>query len=624
MAIDPSRLASYLDNTAFGADFEDQGILKFLRECFPDRFDHPFAEHHYLMTKVFWEMFRPGKVNRFERQGYFVIHREAAKTTLATFGLPQYLIWLRGHSPWVRYEAEGWAGADVHDYEIVKLEPIKENLIVICSETSRQSEFFVGNIKDTIDTRKDLAKLFGEKNPKAFATELKEAGYETEGIEKNKWTNDAFITSDGTVVVGRGAGQQIRGLNIRGSRPTTIFVDDMYSRNNTRTETRLEDLNRWFYAELSNSLDGGKGKMFFLGTVVHDQTVIKDILNSDQWFGLERPIIHYEELQQVLKNHCTINDTEVQIPSLNKCNEIQKGLKTLSWPQRQNLYYILNIYKREFEQHRIGYFYQEYLNITQAPEEAKFSREKLKPISIRYEEGLMTFEWEGKQWWTVPNTHMAVDLASSESRTADDTVIACAGLYRCKAWAHGKSEVEEMIVPIIPWMTGGRGWGTYADSRDNMYRKGVVEEIFKVLHDHPCDDVTIETNAQQIQTWREVDKTLWEKRWPGQVHKYNSQGKKNDRIIAILEAIWKYPVIFYNNQCMKEIDKMFSQLLMLGPVETKDDWPDGLSIAFTKSSINPLDFAIPGAGDSRIIDTANEETWRERSKRLGSGRWEVF
>jgi hypothetical protein len=624
---DVNKLAAYLDNTATHSKPESQGALKFLKDWFPDRFSAKWADHHFLMTKILWEMFHPQKSNRFERQGYYVIHREAAKTTLTTFGLPQYMIWLRGHSPWVRYDAEGWEGSDRHDYDIIKLPPLAENLIVICSETSNQSAYFVSNIKDTLDTREDMAAFFGPKEPKAFIAAMEEQGYDASAVAKNKWTNDAFITADGTCVVGKGAGQQVRGMNIRGNRPSLILVDDMYSRNNTRTDTRIEDLNRWFYAELSNSLDGTKGKMFFLGTVVHENTVIRQIENSDQWFGLSRPIIGFEELQKVIKDHCRIYDGLVTIPDKDRCAEIEKDLTTLSWPEKHNLFYILNIYKREFEQGKLSYFYQEYLNITQAPEEARFDRVKLKPTEFTYHDigyghsrYLVSFFHDDRTWWAIANNVMGVDLASSEKVTADHTVIAVTGFYRAKGFKPGTNTIEERIFPVIPWITGGRGWGTYEEQRENMFRKGMVNEVRKILQMMPIEKIIVETNATQEQSRRALDYDLYQDGIHKIVEGKFSESKKQDRIISVMEPVYnKYKDILYEVRCQGHVETMHKQLTMLGPTETKDDYCDATAISFVEATINALDFVIPGDMSRSQIITNDRDV-----SRFGYKAWEVL
>jgi hypothetical protein len=226
-----AQIACWMDNTHTSSNIDKQGILAFLKYWFPEHFNKPWAQHHHQMTKILWEMFRPDKASRLERQGYFIIHREAAKTTLSSFGFPNYFIWLKGFSPWVRYEADGWEGSDRHDYDIVKLPPIDEPVILILSETATQSEYFVTNIKDNIDTHKGLRRFFGPKD----AVMIESEDDEDVGKGTKIWRKNAFRTNDGTMVVGKGAGQQIRGTNFFGKRPHLAFVDDMYSRNNTKT-----------------------------------------------------------------------------------------------------------------------------------------------------------------------------------------------------------------------------------------------------------------------------------------------------------------------------------------------------------------------------------------------------
>jgi hypothetical protein len=620
-------LASYLDNTATYKDADRQGIFLFLKDWFPDVFTSKWAEHHFLMTKIFWEMYHPSKTNRFQRQGYYVIHREAAKTTFNTFGIPQYLIWLRGYRPWVRYDAEGWEGSDRHDYELIQLPPIAENLIVICSETANQSSYFVSNIKDTIDSRPDMSMFFGPKDPKGFVSAMEEQGYDASAVLKNKWTNDAFITADGTVVVGRGAGQQVRGLNIRNSRPTLILVDDMYSRNNTITENRIEGLNRWFFAELSNSLDGTHGKIFFLGTLVNENTVIRTIEKSDQWFGLSRPIIGYEELQMVLENHCRISDGIVTIPGYEECRKIQQTLKTLSWPDKHDLFYILNIYKREFEQGRGAYFYQEYLNMTQAPEEARFNRDHLKPTTFTFHRDIMgpgqhmvNFDFEGRSWWAWANNVIGIDIASSEKVNADHTVIVVASMLRAKAFQDGSTAIDERIFPAIVTIVGGRGWGTFEERRPNVHRRGIVEEVIKILESMPVETIICETNSTQENTRRAIDYELYKRGIKVPVVGKFSEAKKQDRIISILEPIFsKYKTILYDRSISSYVETFFKQLTMLSPSETKDDYPDAASIAFSKTTINPLDFHLPG-DVSRVHRSADHRDIR----RFGHKAWELL
>jgi hypothetical protein len=614
-------IAGWLDNTHGPSSANKQGILQFLKHWFPEHFNKPWANHHYQMTKILWEMFRPDKQSRLERQGYFIIHREAAKTTLSSFGFPNYFIWLKGYSPWVRYEADGWEGSDRHDYDIVKLPPIDEPVILILSETATQSEYFVTNIKDNIDTHKGLRRFFGPKDATIIESEEDEDNVKGTKI----WRKNAFRTNDGTMVVGKGAGQQIRGTNFFGKRPHLAFVDDMYSRNNTKTEARLKDLNRWFFAELSNSLDNEKGKLFFLGTIVHPDTVAQQIQGSDQWFGLNKPIIGLDELRVVLDEHCELKNGKVLIPTKEKCKELQDGLKTMSWPEKHTLHYILSLYKREWEQNNIKYFYQEYLNISEAPEEAKFGRDKLVEVDFGYDQhGLLTFNYNKTLWKALVDPVMVVDVASSERTTADDSVIAVTAFIRAVGQQEGSDKLIEKTFPVILHLEGGRGWGIYEDSRNPKFiRPGIVDQMIRISQTMPIDKYYVEANATQENVRREAEKAL-----NTYVAAIINRDKKIDRIKAIMEPVWaKYDCVFYDSKCRESVWKMFTQLLSLNPSGGHDDYPDAVSLAFSKSSVNPMAFtyyptqAISSTSERKVEPTVYVDN---DLRQFGASAWEVF
>lgn len=613
-------LASWLDNTHTKANANKQGILAFLKHWFPDYFNKEFAGHHYDMTKILWEMFRPNKLSRLERQGYFIIHREAAKTTLSSFGFPNYFIWLKGYSPYVRYEADGWEGSDRHDYDIVKLPPINEPVILILSETATQSEFFVTNIKDTIDTHKGLRKFFGNKDPMVIESEEDE-----DTIKGTKiWRKNAFRTNDGTMVVGKGAGQQIRGTNFFGKRPHLAFVDDMYSRNNTKTETRLKDLNRWFFAELSNSLDSEKGKLFFLGTIVHPDTVAQQIQGSDQWFGLNKPIISLDELGNVLNKYCQLTNGKVIIPSKDKCVEIERSLTTLSWPEKHSLHYILSLYKREYEQGNVKYFYQEYLNLSEAPEEAKFDRSKLQEVDFGYDaQGLLTFSYNKILWKALVDPVMVVDVASSEKATADDSAIAVTAYIRAVGQQQGNSKLIEKTFPVILHLEGGRGWGIYEDSRNPKFiRPGIVDQMLRISQTMHINKFYVESNATQENVRREAEKTL-----NTPIYSIVNKDKKIDRIKADMEPVFaRYDAILYDSKSRESVHKMMTQLLSLNPSGGHDDYADVVSLAFRKSAVNPREFTYyptPAVSDSNdyvapVVRDTNDIS------RFGASAWELL
>lgn len=576
-----SLIAEFADNSDFSHP-DNVGLLKFLKHCFPDNFNQPFAEHHVLMAQLFFELYNPQRRSKIDRQAYFIIHREAAKSTLCSFGLPQYCIWMKGRRPIVRY-----------DNDVVMLPPIDEKLIVVISETSSAAVNFVTDIKNEIESRRDLVELFGvQKNPQLIVTD-------DEYKAQKQWRQDGFLTADGTAVVARGAGQQIRGLKIRNSRPTLMLYDDLYSENNTVTVERREKVNRWFFASAMNSMDSTTGKALVVGTIVNDDTVMTKIRDSSQWFGLERPIIAYEELQHVLDTYCTESDGEITVPGYAECMEIQKSLSTLSWPERHPLYTILQIYKREFEQHRISYFYQEYLNMSIAPEERRLERSKLKPVQsfdIIYREGLqlVRFTYNGSVWYALPNFVLACDIASAESKTADDTVLAVCGYLRAKTPIHGTTNWHTKTFPVIVHIEGGKGWGSYDDTTKSFVkRQGIISAMERAISHIPIKAVYMEINGTQEQMYREATRYFRKKKIGTPIHKIINEIKKADRILSVMEPLWiKHDAILYKAEQARRIDTMYAQVVSLGKTQGHDDWIDAPAMAFERSHVNPQEFSL--------------------------------
>jgi hypothetical protein len=88
----------------------------------------------------------------------------------------------------------------------------EKKFIVYVSSTATHAVMQTENLKQELITNEMIVKLFGPQ--KTIAAD--------ESFAKNMW-----VTSGGTLVLPRGAGQQIRGLNYRGARPDLIIIDDL-------------------------------------------------------------------------------------------------------------------------------------------------------------------------------------------------------------------------------------------------------------------------------------------------------------------------------------------------------------------------------------------------------------
>lgn len=572
-------LASILDNTATRDNYQELGILKFAKMFFPKRFSHDFAPIHYDMAMLLFRLLDPAKEYASERQAYMVVHRQAAKSTFGSFLMPTYEIYLKGMNIFVRREQLGYKD---NPNQIVEL-PINEDYIIITSETTARAERFVTAIKSEIESRSDLEKIFGVKDPRIL--ELDEVGRR----KTNKiWRLNAFVTKDNTVVHGIGSGQRIRGANEGGSRPSLIIVDDMYSIYNTKTEETRQKVSYWFNAELSNSLDshkGGTGKMLWLGTMIHPDTVVKEFKEAETWFGLQRPIISVDELHQSI-DACKVNGV-FKMPSKAKCEALQMNLTTLSWPTRADLYFILTEYSKSLKKRQLSIFYQEFMNEPIPPEDKMIER------SAFYETPIKAYQSNGKQFveftydnifWTGEcNLYLGLDPAASTATHSDDTAIVVAGIARCYPRIKGQDwDSSERSLPIgrlFPIILHIEGGKYSIHNYENM--PGMCEALLKLDRMYKLTQIKIEANGQQIQIIREIrDKFRSEGRLQRIWEEY-SQMKKSERISNVILALIQQTKVVIC-QPSHRIDTIYNQLLYCG-ISDHDDYADALAIALKEA-----------------------------------------
>ncbi len=182
-----------------------------------------------------------------------------------------------------------------------------------------------------------------------------EAGF---AIAKGKiWTNNQIEVITGktgeekrSFIVAMGAGQDPRGYTYNYQRPTLIICDDIesklgqYAIANLRNRQKLKE---WFYADLLPALHPKDGKMILIGTILHEDSLLNNIITSEdktQWQTLLIPI---------LKDN---------VPA---------------WKSRFDLEHIEKIKNNLKAQGLENEFYQEYMCHAIAPEKQLFKREYL-------------------------------------------------------------------------------------------------------------------------------------------------------------------------------------------------------------------------------------------------------
>ena len=256
-------------------------------------------------------------------------------------------------------------------------------LVVLVSRTQDHAVKLLGTIKDALDYSEQLRYLFG---------------YWGMNSEK-KWTRAEIELKDGSMIICKGTGQQIRGIKVGNQRPTLIILDDPEDENNTKTSEAMEANLRWLLQSGVPSLDPIRGRIAVIGTPQHERCMVELLKEMKGWETMTfRP------------------DMDKEIP-----------LWEAVWPMDK----LLNK-KAELESiNRASIFYREYLCQIIGDEDQLFKQEM-----FQYYDGYVQLDQDNeatlhlteingeKVSETRPvNIFTGVDPASSTKQTADYSVI---------------------------------------------------------------------------------------------------------------------------------------------------------------------------------------------------------
>ena len=253
-------------------------------------------------------------------------------------------------------------------------------LIVLVSRTQDHAVKLLGTIKDVLDFSPQFRQLFGYW-----------------GMNSAKsWAKTEVQLKDGSMIICKGTGQQLRGIKHGNQRPTLIVVDDPEDENNTKTSEAMESNLRWLLQSAIPSLDPKKGRIAIIGTPIHQRCIVETLKEMAGWKNflfkpdLDNNIALWEDWQPV-----------------KKLQQKKKELESIG---------------------RVSVFYREYLCEIVGDEDQLFKEEYIKYYSGKlihrddkaYLE--LTLDDNPKEVRAV-NVFMGVDPASSTRQTADYSTI---------------------------------------------------------------------------------------------------------------------------------------------------------------------------------------------------------
>ena len=256
-------------------------------------------------------------------------------------------------------------------------------LIVLISRTQDHAVKLLGTIKDVLDYSSQFRQLFGYWGMNSARV----------------WSKAEIELKDGTMIICKGTGQQLRGIKHGNQRPTLIILDDPEDENNTKTAEAMESNLRWLLQSAIPSLDPERGRIAIIGTPIHQRCIVETLKEMTGW----RNLLYKPDLD----NNKALWETWQPIEKL-----------------RQK--------KAELESiNRVSVFYREYMCEVVGDEDQLF-RESY----INYYDGSLFHDSSGNAFLKITylnhsdtteerpvNVFMGVDPASSTRQTADFSTI---------------------------------------------------------------------------------------------------------------------------------------------------------------------------------------------------------
>lgn len=196
-------------------------------------------------------------------------------------------------------------------------------------------------------------------------------------VNKGKKDKNGKSIEHRCLVSAFGAGQDPRGYTYDNIRPTLIIADDLESKNGQyaiANKNNRQKLKEWFYADLMPALHPSRGQMILIGTILHEDSILNNIIMEKEE---ERLRIERGELKEDIETHRCEWHTKV-IP-------IMQNGKSM-WQSRFPIKKIKAIKARLSRIGLINEFYQEYMCKAMAPEKQLFKRENFSYFSyLKYE-----------------------------------------------------------------------------------------------------------------------------------------------------------------------------------------------------------------------------------------------
>ena len=408
--------------------------------------------------------------------------------------------------------------------------------ILIISETEDLSTKFVEYINSQLK--------YNEKLRNDFGTIM-----DTSKFNNTKDTGMEFITTKGTMVRAAGMGKALRGARNGAYRPDLVILDDLESAVNTNTKELREKNLLWYNSVIEPIGVEGRTAFLYVGTLVHGQGLLPDILTRIDYQCRKYSAIVSEPEELDMWEHYsdilddkTDPDREAKADAYYEENKeaMDKGCKTL-WSSRWT--YAALMKKKSI----IGTkaFNSEYMNIAYDPDSQVFNEDTV----TFYDDRDLFDQWGRRMSMDV---YGFWDLAVGKGNKRDDfnAIIIL-----------GRAKLTGVMYVLDAW------------SGKVPAHKALAIAEQKICEWQPRL-FGVETIQMQYEFYRQLQENIMKHGlYATRLKAYNPKAKKEDRI-QILEPLFETGYLR-----VKKTQRLLLEQLYGFPNWEHDDLPDALASA---------------------------------------------
>jgi predicted phage terminase large subunit-like protein len=264
--------------------------------------------------------------------------------------------------------------------------------IVVINDTTEQVEITMDNIRH---------ELSNNENIKADFPDLK---------TMKSWSKYNIVLSNGTRLIGRSRGQNIRGIRHRETRPDCIILDDPENLKQVKQKKNRDATEAWFNAEVLPAKSAFGAKLIVIGNMLHNDGFIARLSKN--------PLF-----------------TVVKLPAVNE--ETKVPLWLAQYPTPKSV-------KRKKTEVGATAWSREYMLKAVVSEDQPIKETDIQ----KYPAELLTkMTDEGEKYIKIMDAGEGMDLAISEKESADCTAIV--GGYKVKI-VIGESKSDKPHILILP------------------------------------------------------------------------------------------------------------------------------------------------------------------------------